>query len=204
MENNELQAIWKTLNIAGQQRSKEELQLLLRSKARHTMNRFVTETLISILISAGLFVYLIITSINRADDMYYLTINIILLVITLISLVSGYLSWKTLRGSPSDQPLKVWLEQRTNVLTKWLYGRYCKLYLYLIPPLFILILLSIHVYFEFKPFLEVLNNAESVTGLLVALPIGLFVSFFTAGRIRRLRKQQLEFLLDLQTRLLGI
>ena len=104
MENNELQAIWKTLDTGGQQRSKEELQLLLRSKARHTMNRFVTETLISILISAGLFVYLIITSINRADDMYYLAINIILLVITLISLVSGYLSWKTLRGSPSDQP----------------------------------------------------------------------------------------------------
>ena len=204
MENNELQAIWKTLNTAGQQRSKEELQLLLRSKARHTMNRFVTETLISILISAGLFVYLIITSVNRADDMYYLTINIILLVITLISLVSGYLSWKTLRGSPSDQPLKGWLEQRTSVLTKWLYGRYCKLYLYLIPPLFILILLSIHVYFEYKPFLEVINNAESVTGLLVALPIGLFVSFFTSGRIRRHRKQQLEFLLDLQTRLSGI
>ena len=204
MENNELQAIWKTLDTGGQQKSKEELQLLLRSKARHTMNRFVTETLISILISAGLFVYLIITSINRADDMYYLAINIILLVITLISLVSGYLSWKTLRGSPSDQPLKVWLEKRTRVLTKWLYGRYCKLHLYLIPPLFILILLSIHVYFEYKPFLEVLNNAESVTGLLVALPIGLFVSFFTAGRIRRLRKQQLEFLLDLQTRLSGI
>jgi len=204
MEKNELQAIWKTLDTGGQQKSKEELQLLLRSKARHTMNRFVTETLISILISAGLFVYLIITSINRADDMYYLAINIILMVITLISLVSGYLSWKTLRGSPSDQPLKVWLEKRTRVLTKWLYGRYCKLYLYLIPPLFILILLSIHVYFEYKPFLEVLNNAESVTGLLVALPIGLFVSFFTAGRIRRLRKQQLEFLLDLQTRLSGI
>jgi hypothetical protein len=74
----------------------------------------------------------------------------------------------------------------------------------LIPPLFILILLSIHVYFEYKPFLEVLNNAESVTGLLVALPIGLFVSFFTAGRIRRHRKQQLEFLLDLQTRLSGL
>ncbi len=204
MENNELQAIWKTLSTEGPKRSKEELQLLLRSKARHTMNRFVTETLISILISAGLFVYLIITSINRADDMYYLTINIILLVITLISLVSGYLSWKTLRGSPSDQPLKVWLEKRTRVLTKWLYGRYCKLHLYLIAPLFILILLSIHVYFEYKPFLEVLNNAESVTGLLVALPIGLFVSFFTARKIRRLRKQQLEFLLDLQTRLYGV
>ncbi|MDD5314819.1 MAG: hypothetical protein PHI46_06280 [Bacteroidales bacterium] len=66
------------------------------------------------------------------------------------------------------------------------------------------ILLSIHVYFEYKPFPEVLNNAESVTGLLVALPIGLFVSFFTTGRIRRLRKQQLEFLLDLQTRLSGV
>ena len=204
MENNELQAIWKTLDTGGQQQSKEELELLLRSKARQTLNRVVSETLISVLISAGLFIYLIITSINRTDDIYFLTINIMLLVITTISIISGYLSWKTLRGRPSNQPLKVWLEQRTSVLTKWLYGRYCKLYLYLIPPLFVLILLSIHVYFEYKPFLEVLNNAESVTGLLVALPIGLFVSFFTAGRIRRLRKQQLEFLLDLQTRLSGI
>ena len=71
----------RPLDTGGQQRSKEELQLLLRSKARHTMNRFVTETLISILISAGLFVYLIITSINRADGVCYLAINIILLVI---------------------------------------------------------------------------------------------------------------------------
>jgi len=204
MENNELQAIWKTLDTGGQQQSKEELELLLRSKARQTLNRVVSETLISVLISAGLFIYLIITSINRTDDIYFLTINIMLLVITTISIISGYLSWKTLRGRPSNQPLKVWLEQRTSVLTKWLYGRYCKLYLYLIPPLFVLILLSIHVYFEYKPFLEVLNNAESVTGLLVALPIGLFVSFFTSARIRRHRKQQLEFLLDLQTRLSGI
>jgi hypothetical protein len=61
--------------------------------------------------------------------------------------------------------------------------------------------MSIHVYFEKKSFLEVIKAEESIIGLLVATPIGLFVSFFTIWKIRKYQLNKLLFLKDLYCRL---
>ena len=78
------------------------------------------------------------------------------------------------------------------------------LYLFLIPALYMLILLSIHVYFEDKPFAEVLKTEESITGLIVGTPIGLFAAYFGAGRIRKHYLKNLEYLKELRTLLAGV
>ena len=41
MENNELQKIWKNIDIEINQKSKDELNLLLTSKTRQTINKFL-------------------------------------------------------------------------------------------------------------------------------------------------------------------
>ncbi|MFO7524281.1 MAG: hypothetical protein R6W68_02400, partial [Ignavibacteriaceae bacterium] len=92
MENNELQKIWKTIDTETNQKSMEELNLLLKSKAKQTINKFVIITGISVVISIGVIVFLIITSINRQDDLMYLINNTALGIITIISLVTGLLS----------------------------------------------------------------------------------------------------------------
>jgi len=201
MENNELQKIWKNVDAEINQKSKYELSLLLTSKAKQTINKFVVIISISILASLGLLIYLAITSLNRQEDLIYLINNLTLGVITFISLFSGLLSWYKLQNNKYNQPLRNWLEVRINMLSKWLTGRFSRVYIYLIPFLYILTVLSIHVYFENKLFIEVLKTEESIFGLIIATPIGLFVSYFTVKRIRSYQLHNLEFLKDLYSRL---
>jgi len=204
MENNELQKIWKTINAEINQKSKDELNLLLKSKSNQTINKFLIIISISIFICVGLLVYLMITSLNRQNDLIYLVNNATLGIITLISLISGLLSWYKIENNRYNQPLKNWLEERIYILSKWLTGRYSKLYLFIIPLLYALTVLSIHVYFEDKLFLEVINTEESIIGLIVGTPIGLFVAYFGARKIRKYQLTNLEFLKDLHGRLCNL
>jgi hypothetical protein len=100
--------------------------------------------------------------------------------------------------------LKDWLNERISLISKWLTGKFSKLYFFLIPLLYVLTVVSIHVYFENKPFIEVINTEESIVGLIIAAPIGLFVSFFTIRKIRKHQLQNLNFLKDLYSRLCNV
>ena len=76
MENTELQEIWKKIDNEINYKSKDELSLLLKSKAKQTLNKFLTIMSFSILTSIGLLTFLLITSINRRGDLIYLINNI--------------------------------------------------------------------------------------------------------------------------------
>lgn len=204
MENNELQKIWKTIDTEINQKTIDELKLLLASKSKQTINKFLVIMSISILICIGLLIFLAITSLNRQNDLIYLINNVTLGIITIISLISGLLLWYKIQNNKYNQPLKNWLESRINLLSKWLTGRLSKLYLFLIPLLYVLTVLSIHVYFENKSFIDVLNTEESIIGLIVGAPIGLFVSYFGARKIRKYQLNNLEFLKDLHGRLCNV
>lgn len=201
MENIELQEIWKNINNEISYKSKDELNLLLQSKAKQTLNKFLVIIITSILTSIGLIVFLLITSLNRQDDLLYLINNSTLGLLTLISLISGLLSWYKIRNNKFSLSLKDWLNERIILLSTWLTGKFSKLYLFVIPILYVLTVLSIHVYFENKSFIDVLNTEESVIGLVVGAPIGLFVSFFAVRKIRRYQLQNLNFLKDMYGRL---
>ena len=204
MENNELQKIWKTIDTEINQKSMDELNLLLASKAKQAINKFLIIMSTSILICLGLLIFLAITSLNRQNDLIYLVNNATLGIVIIISLISGLLSWYKLHNNKYNQPLKNWLEERINLLSKWLKGKFSKLYIFLIPFLYVLIVLSIHVYFENKPFIKVLTTEESIIGLIVAAPIGLFVSYFGVRKIRKYQLNNLEFLKDLHSRICNV
>jgi len=197
MEDNELQKIWKTIDSDINQKSKVELGLVLTKKIKQTVNKFLFIMSFSIIICIGLLIYLIITSLNRQDDFIYVINNVTLGVLTLISLTSVLLSWYKIQNNRYNQSLKSWLEERIYLLSKGLTGRFSKLHIYLIPFLYILIVLSIHVYFEHKPFFEVFKTEESVIGLIVGTPIGLFVAYFLARKVRKFQMQNLEYLKEL-------
>jgi len=118
-------------------------------------------------------------------------------LVAIIALISSLHEWYKMQNNRYNQPLKSWLEERINSLSKELTGRFSKLYLFLIPILYVLITLSIHVYFENKSFIEVLKTEESVVGLIVGAPIGLFVSYFAAKKIRKYYLKNLEYLKEL-------
>jgi hypothetical protein len=204
MKDNELQNIWKTMDTETHQKSREELNLLLVSKAKQTISNLLIITGVSVIVCIGLIVFLIFTSLNRPDDFIYLINNTILGIITLLSLVSGLFSWYTMRSNRYNQPLKNWLDERIRLLSRWVTGKFSKLYLFLIPFLYILTVLSIHVYFENKAFMDVLKTEESVIGLIIATPIGLFVSYYVIRKIRNYQLKNLAFLKDLHHRLCNV
>jgi len=140
---------------------------------------------------------LVITALNRQNDIFYQLNNLALGLITFISLFFSLLSWRKLQNNKYNQPLKDWLEKRISLLSVWLTGRYSKLHLFMIPILYILIVLSIHVYFEHKSFIEVMKTEESIVGLIVGTPIGLFIAFFGTRKIRKYHLKNLEYLKEM-------
>jgi hypothetical protein len=204
METNELQNIWKNIDSEISLKTTEELNQLLTIKTKKTINKFLFIFSLDIIVSVGLIVFLIITALNRQSDIIYLVNNTILCLITLIALIISLLSWNKLQSNKCNLSLKDWLEQRIKLLSRWLLGKYSKLYIVLIPLLLVMINLSIHVYFEYKPFLEVLKNEESIYGLVIGFPIGLLVSYFVISKIRKYQIRNLEFLKGLYSHLCNI
>lgn len=89
MENIELQKLWKNIDTEIKQKSKEELNLLLSSKTKQTINKFLLIMGFSNLVCIGILVYVTITALNRPDDLIYLINNVTLGAVTLVSLFSS-------------------------------------------------------------------------------------------------------------------
>lgn len=201
MENTELQRIWKNIDSEIGLKTTGELNQLLNNKIRKTINKFFVILSIDIIVSAGLIVFLVVTALNRQDDIFYLINNTILCLITFSALIISLLSLNKLNRNQCNLSLKDWLEQRIKMLSGWLLGKYSKLYIVLIPLLLVMINISIHVYYEYKPFVEVMKREESIIGLIVGFLVGLFVSFFAIKNIRKYQIKNLEFLKELYAQL---
>jgi len=194
MENNEWKDLRKSIESEITPLSKEELNLMLESKTKQTVNKYIVILGVSVAVSAGLLIYLLITSLNRQDDLFFLLNNALLGILTLGSLISGLWSWYKLQNNLYDLPLKFWLEERIEFLSRWLNRKSAKWSLFLIPVLYVLIVLSVHVYFEHRLFVEVLQTEESLVGLIVGAVVGLTVSFYVFRKIRKYPLDNLEFL----------
>jgi hypothetical protein len=201
METNELQNIWKNIDSEISIKTTTELNQILTIKTRKTINKFLFIFSIDVFVCFGLIVFLILTALNRQSDIIYLINNSILCLVTLTSLIISLLSFNKLHNNKYNLSLKDWLEQRIKLLSGWLLGKNSKYYIVLIPLLLVMINLSIHVYFEYRPFLEVMKNGESIYGLAIGFLIGLFVSYFAISKIRKYQIRNLEFLKGLYNHL---
>jgi len=204
MENNEWKDLRKSIESEITPLSKEELNLMLESKTKQTVNKYIVILGVSVAVSAGLLIYLLITSLNRQDDLFFLLNNALLGILTLGSLISGLWSWYKLQNNLYDLPLKFWLEERIEFLSRWLNRKSAKWSLFLIPVLYVLIVLSVHVYFEHRLFVEVLQTEESLVGLIVGAVVGLTVSFYVFRKIRKYQLDNLEFLRRLYQKLCDV
>lgn len=201
METNRLQNIWKSSETKIKLKTINELNESLAAKSRQTLNKFLVFTVIDVIVCVGMIIFLIITALNRQDDTLYLANNVVLGLVTLISLVISLLSWIKLQNNKSNLPLKEWLEQRIRLLSKWLLGKYTKLYLIILPVILLMINLSIHVYYENKPLIEVMKNEESLIGLIIGSIVGIFVSFYALNKIRRYQIKNLGYLKEIHYQL---
>jgi len=201
METNRLQNIWKNNETKIKLKTINELNQSLAARSRQTINNFLIFFAIDVFVCIGVIVFLIITALNRQGDILYQANNAVLSLVTLTSFVISLLSWIKLRNNKFNLPLKEWVEQRIRLLSKWLLGKYSKLYIVLIPILLVMINISIHVYYEYKPLIEVMKNEESVIGLIIGFIIGVFVSIFALNKIRKYQIKNLGNLKEIYARL---
>lgn len=201
MGNDELQKLWKNFEIKP--KPKEELNILLTSKARAAMNKLFAIRIFSILVCLGLLTFLAFATYNRITDKLYLANNILLATLTLVALFSGLISLSNFQNYRYDVPLQNWLEYRIKKLSGILEKKVKWLLPLLVLVLFILVQFSIHVYYEDKLMKEVFASEESLTGLIFGTAIGLAVSYYGAIKVRKVQSDTLEFLRDLHKRLLA-
>jgi len=201
MKNNKLQEIWKSAGTASSRKSKDELNLLLTSKARQIAGRFTFDITLAIAICAIVLAWVGITSIERRDDMAFVVINLLLMFMVAAAMLSYLKAWFRLRRVDPGRPLKSWLELRIDILSKALRGRFSRLYPISLPVLSILLLLSIHIYFENKPFAEVMHSGETIAAFTAGFLAITIVSFAFAIKVRKKQLHDLDYLKDLHARL---
>ncbi len=201
METDRLQNIWKNNDTNIKLKTINELNQSLAARSKQTINKFRIFFVIDTFVCVGVITFLIITALNRQGDILYQINNAVLSLFTLISLVISLMSWNSLHNNKFNLPLKEWVEERIRLLSKWLLGKYSKLYMVLIPILLVMINISIHVYYEYKPLVEVFKNEESVIGLILGFIIGVFFSYYAINKIRRYQIKNLGYLKEIHTQL---
>ena len=178
--------------------SKGELEKILKLKAKRTINKFVYTLIRSILIFAGFITFLVITMVNRRGDIYYIINN--LLLCSVFTFMMGYLILVFIRLNKNlaDLPLKRWLGWRINSLSRSLKH---KIAYFIFPFFLVLSLFSVRVYYAHKPFFEVINTKELVSGLLTSLVAGLSAGYVSLIISKKRHRRYLEYLEDLYKRL---
>lgn len=208
MEHNELQLIWRTVDSDMKRKSRDELNLLLTSKAKQVFTEFLILDITAIPVCIGLMVWLVVTTANRLDDRLYVINNILLGSIALFALIYIILEWHRIKRSKMDKPVKEWLETEINLLSKWLTGKYRRVNYYLIPILYVLSVLSIHVYYSGLYFIDVFRSDkfinEDMWGLIIFTPIIFAGLYYSLIKLRKHQMKKLQFLKDLHERLCNV
>lgn len=165
MEKDEIKNTWQGTNRSIEHFSKEKIEKLFNQKSRTIMRKFILWFIISIILSIGLLLYLGIASVLRFDDLYFVFVNLLLIILTayfLIEYLKGYYklnSIKTVNGN-----LKEMIQQKIRLINRYLVGT--KLSSLMIIPFIILLMISIYVFFEKEDLIKVLVMDDAIWGLI--------------------------------------
>ena len=198
MENNDLQKIWKSIDSKIEPKSDNELQRILESKSRKILSRFYFANLATFLITAGFFTFLILSLINRWDDIYYRINNLVIGVVSLIALVFELFALRILKKNQPAYSLKEWIESSISYLNRELKQRFSY---YILPFIAIPTILSINVYFSQDSFADIFKDEKSIYGLIFGFIGGMIVGYVFLFRYRKYQTKNLNYLKELYDRL---
>ncbi len=203
MKDEELRSVWENIGTESDRFTGVELNNILNSKVKKVKGRFYTVLAISAAVSIIVIALLVKASVDRSSDTIYVLNNVLLGIITLISLISAVYSRYKLSSNSFAVSVKESIEKDIEMITRALYGKFRYVHWVVIPVIYVLVLLSINVYFDGRMFMEVLRSGEAVAALTAGLVTGLPVSYFVESRIRRYHKRNLKQLEVLYEKLKG-
>ncbi len=192
MERDELKELWKNTGDKTPEVSRNKLEQILESKAKSTMNRFLMVFGIAGIISLSVITFVIITALYRKEDILYVINSTVLGILTIASLVSALWSLRRLSETKYSLPLKQLLEKNIKMISRSLNGWHRAVSILIIPVLFILLMMSINVYFSGMSYLDVISSGESVTALIAGLLVGLPISYYVENQFYRYHVKNLN------------
>ena len=165
MDKDEIKNTWQGAGRSIERFSKEEIEKLFNQKSRTIMRKFILWFIISIVLSIGLLLYLVIASVLRFDDLNFVFVNLLLIILTIFFLTEylrGYYKLNLIKIANGN--LKEMIQQKIRLIKRYLIGT--KLSSFIIIPFVILLMISIYVFFEKEDMIKVLVMDDAIWGLI--------------------------------------
>jgi Co/Zn/Cd efflux system component len=194
MENKDLHEMWKNIDSGISNKSKPELNNILNTKVKSTINELLLVIFSSSVITVLFLAFLVIAAIHRSTDKFYVINNSLMILIALIALIQKIFSFRTLNNNKANLPLKEWLKYRIELLSGMIYNNTAY---YILPLGFILAMLSVRVYFSSQTLVEMVSSVDSIVGLIIGGFIGLSVAILSVRKIKRKQSGNLDYLREL-------
>lgn len=190
MKRDELQNIWKKADCKIEIKSQLELNDILEIKMKNIMKKYFFVNYISVFVGLILIVLLVYACIKRSYDQYYLINNIVLCIITSLSVIVGIWSYCKMNNNKMGLPLKDWLRYRIRTIEKAQkrYSLRCILILFIILPYY----LSFSVYFMNRPFMDVIYNEQFYISFLIVFCGGSFSALYAIRNMRAYSQKHLD------------
>lgn len=200
METLDINKIWNEIDGLIGKFDKEQLKSILMKKNRKIFYDFVIMLSVSALSCLGFIIYLVISAFLMYPDMYYMMINLLLILFLTIILISSIRVIKKLNVEITEKVnLHDVVQQRVGILEQT-----CTQFKYqnLLSVVFLVLFnLSIHLLIQRKPFLEIFFNPVSLLslaiGLITSITIGLYLSKKIIkhydGKLQELKNNLKEF-----------
>jgi len=195
MDKDEIKNIWQGANRSIEHFSKEEIGKLFKQKSRTIMRKFILWFIISIILSIGLLLYLGITSVLRFDDLYFVFVNLLLIILTayfLIEYLKGYYKLNSIKIANGN--LKEMIQQKVSLIKRYLIGT--KLSSLIIIPFVILLMISIYVFFEKEDMIKVLVMDDAIWGLIFGGIVAIIIKWWVRKKMRKYYESNLTRLIE--------
>jgi len=195
MDKYEIRNTWQGTGHSIEHFSKEEIGKLFKQKSRTIMRKFILWFIISIILSIGLLLYLGITSVLRFDDLYFVFVNLLLIILTayfLIEYLKGYYKLNSIKIANGN--LKEMIQQKVSLIKRYLIGT--KLSSLIIIPFVILLMISIYVFFEKEDMIKVLVMDDAIWGLIFGGIVAIIIKWWVRKKMRKYYESNLTRLIE--------
>ena len=184
MDKDEIKNTWQGASRSIEHFSKEEIEKLINQKSRTIMGKFILWFIISIILSIGLLLYLVITSVLRFDDLNFVFVNLLLIILTIFFLteyLKGYYKLNSIKIA--DGNLREMIQQKIKLIKRYLIGT--KLSSLIIIPFVILLMISIYVFFEKEDMIKVLVMDDAIWGLIFGGIVAIIIKWWVRKKMRK-------------------
>ncbi|MBE9510561.1 MAG: hypothetical protein IMY71_06765 [Bacteroidetes bacterium] len=184
MDKDEIKNTWQGASRSIEHFSKEEIGKLFNQKSRTIMRKFILWFIISIILSIGLLLYLVITSVLRFDDLNFVFVNLLLIILTIFFLteyLKGYYKLNSIKIANGN--LKKMIQQKIRLIKRYLIGT--KLSSLIIIPFVILLMISIYVFFEKEDMIKVLVTDDAIWGLIFGGIVAIIIKWWVRKKMRK-------------------